>query len=497
MAFLSESSLRAPILPSLRSGKEPQRARTRAGARGRLTAAAADPIDDLVIPAADGKVVRPSDAEFNTLLPFNLRTTVRPAVIAQCRTPQGVALALQWARQHGFALCGHGGGHSYEGFSSCSGIMIDVRKMDAVVIDTANKTARVGAGSLLGDIAEKLFVKKLALPAGTCKPVGIAGLALGGGHGLSSRKFGLTTDNLLSAQIVVASGTILTASPTMNPELYWALRGGGGGNFGIVTEFTFKVHPVNRVIAFRIVWPNNYPTSALREWQKFALNAPDELGFVLVMSGSQGSITGIRCSGLYHPVTASQTPTVSKLRSLLNPLLSFGNPTFTTRQFTYIEAARHFAGNGDPSRVYFKGKSDYAIGGLNPAGISTFISSLRNSAAPVAGIFEAYGGAINRIPEADTAFPHRGKYPFLSAVLRRVVLQFRDESEGRGGPRLVCRHAALSSRIFLRQLHRPGPAQLCCRLLQGKPAPLAGGEATIRSRQRLPLRAKHSAAAVS
>jgi hypothetical protein len=412
MAFLAESSPRAPILPTVRSRQEPQRVRARARPRGRFRAAAADPIDDLVIPAADGKVVRPNDPEFNSLLPFNLRTTVRPGVIAQCRTAQGVALALQWARLHGVALCGHGGGHSYEGFSSCSGIMIDVRKMEAVAIDTANQTARIGAGSLLGDVAEKLFLKKLALPAGTCKPVGIAGLTLGGGHGVSSRKFGLTADNLLSAQMVDASGTQLTASPTENPDLYWALRGGGGGNFGIVTEFTFKVHPVNRVIAFRIVWPNNYPTSALREWQKFALNAPDELGFVFVMSGSQGRITGIRCSGLYHPVTASQTPTVSKLRSLLSPLLSFGNPTFTTRQFTYIEAVRYFAGSGDPDRVYFKGKSDYSIGGLTPAGISTFISSLRNSAAPVAGIFEAYGGAINRIPEAATAFPHRGNTRF-------------------------------------------------------------------------------------
>ena len=103
---------------------------------------------------------------------------------------------------------------------------------------------------------------------------------------------------------------------------------------------------------------------------------------------------------------------MSKLRSLLSPLLAFGNPTFTTRQFTYIEAARHFAGNGDPDRVYFKAKSDYSTGALTAAGISTFISSLRNSAAPVAGIFEAYGGAINRIPETATAFPHRGNTRF-------------------------------------------------------------------------------------
>jgi hypothetical protein len=404
MPFLAESPLTAPTVSSLRS-EAPRRTRQR-------VRAGADPIDDLILPPADGKVLRPGDAGFNDLLPFNLRTSTRPAVIAQCLTPHGVSLAVQWARQNEFALCSHAGGHSYEGFSSCPGIMIDVRQMNAVVIDSANQTARIGAGCLLGDVAEKLFAKKLALPAGTCKPVGIAGLTLGGGHGLASRKFGLTCDNLLSAHLVDANGNELNASATENPDLFWALRGGGGGNFGIVTEFTFKVHPVDRVIAFRIVWPNNYPTASLKAFQSFAKSAPDELGFVYVMSGGQGHITGIRCTGLYLPKTAGQTPTVSKLKALLDPLLSVGDPTLTTKQFSYIEAARYFAGNGDPDRVYFKGKSDYSVGALSSDGVATFIKALRNSASPVAVIFEAYGGAINRVAETDTAFPHRGTTRF-------------------------------------------------------------------------------------
>ena len=125
------------------------------------------------------------------------------------------------------------------------------------------------------------------------------------------------------------------------------------------------------------------------------------------MSGSEGAITSIRSSGLYHPPQASQTPTVARLRTLLAPLLAIGNPTLTTRQFTYIEAARYFAGGGDPNRVYFKGKSDYSNGALTTAGVAAFISALRNSPVPVAGVFEAYGGAINRVGEAGTAFPHR------------------------------------------------------------------------------------------
>ncbi len=405
MPFLSETSLKAPTLGSLKSDQEPRRARA-------LLAAAVDPIDSLVISSADGKVLRPGDAGFNGLLPFNLRTTTRPAAIAQCKTAHGVSLAVQWARANQFALCGHGGGHSYEGFSSCPGLMIDVRSMNSVVINAANQTARIGAGALLGDVAEALFAQGFALPAGTCKPVGIAGLTLGGGHGLAARKFGLTCDNLLAAHLVEANGNELDASATANPDLFWALRGGGGGNFGIVTGFTFQIHPVNRVIAFRIVWPNNFPTASLKKWQSFAQSAPDELGFVFVMSGGQGHITGIRCTGLYLPQTAGQTPTVATLKTLLAPLLSVGGPTLTTRQFSYIEAARYFAGNGDPDRVYFKAKSDYSLAAWSNDAVSAFISALRNSASPLAAIFEAYGGAINRVGEADTAFPHRGTTRF-------------------------------------------------------------------------------------
>lgn len=399
MPFLADSPLSAPILPSLASSTPPP-ARLRAGL-------AADAIDDLQIPPADGKVLRPGDAGFDDLLPFNLRTTSRPQVIAQCRTAHGVSVAVQWARQHDFPLVGHGGGHSYEGFSSGPGLMIDVRSMNAIVVDAASRTARIGAGCLLGDVAEALFAAGFALPTGTCQPVGIAGSTLGGGHGVASRKFGLTCDNLLSARLVDATGTELTVSTTENPDLYWALRGGGGGNFGIVTEFTFQVHPVNRVITFRIVWPTNYPTAVLKAWQNFAQSAPDEVGCVLVMSGSGGSITGIRCTGLYLPKNAGGTPRVSELEQLLDPLVSIGDATLTTKKRSYIEAARYFAGNGDPDRVYFKGKSDYSPGALSSDAIKAFLAALRSAASPVAVIFEAYGGAINRVAEADTAFPHR------------------------------------------------------------------------------------------
>ena len=372
-----------------------------------------EPLTDLVIPAGDGKVLRPGDAGFKDLLPFNLRTTSRPLAIIQCLTANGASLGVKWARRHEIEHCAHAGGHSYEGFSSCSGVMIDIRKMNGIAIDGANQTARLGAGCLLGDIAVALFEHNLALPAGSCKPVGVAGLALGGGHGLTARKFGLTCDNLISAHVVTADGDELDANMNENQDLFWALRGGGGGNFGIVTEFTFRVHPVDRVIQFSITWPDDaFRTAVIRTWQSLVQSAPDELAFLLHVNGGEGRISHIGCNGLYLPRNASEAPSVDDLRAVLKPLLSLGNPSFRANQVSYLDAVKILAGDGDPNRVFFKGKSDYSLEAWSDQAIQTFIGALRNSLSPIATIFEAYGGSINRVGETETAFPHRGNTLF-------------------------------------------------------------------------------------
>ena len=405
MPLLSALSATSPVLPSLEVDVPPQ---TPVAVQG-----ISDPLTELVIPAGDGNVLRPSDRGFNDLLPFNLRTTSRPMAIVQCLTANGASLAVKWARRHQITACTHAGGHSYEGFSSCPGLMIDVRKMNEIAIDVANQTARLGAGCLLGDIAVALFAHKLALPAGSCRPVGVAGLALGGGHGLISRKFGLTCDNLVSAHVVTADGDELDANLNENPDLFWALRGGGGGNFGIVTEFTFKVHPVDRVIQFSISWPDDsFRTAVIRTWQSLVQSAPDELAFLLHVNGGEGQISHLGCNGLYVPLNASETPNVDDLRTVLKPLLSLGNPSFRPNQVSYLDAVKILAGDGDPNRVYFKAKSDYSLEAWPDEAIQTFISALRSASSPIATIFEAYGGSINRVGETETAFPHRGNTLF-------------------------------------------------------------------------------------
>ncbi len=405
MPLLSALPAVTPDFPGLQSATPPRSPVAFAGNGGALA--------DLIIPPADGKVLRPGDPGFNDLLPFNLRTTSRPLAIVQCLTANAASLAVQWARRHQIAFCAHAGGHCYEGYSSCSGLMIDVRQMNGIAVEAASQSARIEAGCLLGDVAVALFAENFALPAGSCRPVGIAGLALGGGHGLTSRKFGLTCDNLIAAHLVGADGNELDASANENPNLFWALRGGGGGNFGIVTEFTFKIHPVDRVIQFSIAWPDDsYRTSTIRTWQSLVQSAPDELALLLHVNGGQGQITHLGCNGLYLPRDASETPSVEELRAVLGPLLSLGNPSFSPHEVSYLDAVKILAGDGDPNRVYFKAKSDYSMEAWPDEAIKAFISAVRASPSPIATIFEAYGGAINRVGEADTAFPHRGNTLF-------------------------------------------------------------------------------------
>jgi FAD binding domain/Berberine and berberine like len=370
----------------------------------------ADPIDELraAIGPSNGKVlVAGIDPIPEDRLPFNLRATVTPRVLVQSKTSNAVRESIAWAKRHGIPLCGRGGGHSYEGFSSVAGLVIDVGDMNSIAIDTVQQTATIGAGCRLGNVAERLFKDGLALPAGTCAPVGIAGIALGGGHGVSSRKFGLTTDNLLSVRLVDASGAELRASITENTDLFWALQGGGGGNFGVATEFVFKVHLVNRVISFRIRWKTADAALALAKWQDFAPAAPDELGCVFSIDAGRNGISSVRCAGQFLPKNAGETPNKSELLNLLRPLTSIGSSTVTTKSLSFIEACRHFAGDGDKQRVYFKAKSDYAVGKLTSEGIAALLAALNSTTEPVTAIFEAYGGAINRIVPTATAFPHR------------------------------------------------------------------------------------------
>src|SRR6185437_8626637 len=200
---------------------------------------------------------------------------VLPSLVARPLDATDTRTAVQWAVAHGVPLRARSGGHSYAGFSTLNGGMVlDLRNLRGINVDLHARTATIGAGAQLIDVYSALAARGVTIPAGSCPSVGIAGHALGGGMGLAGRKFGLTTDNLLSARIVTADGKLITASAHQHPDLYWGLRGGGGGNFGVVTGFTFRVHAVPKTVAwFFVRWPASHAADAIAAWQGWAPHA--------------------------------------------------------------------------------------------------------------------------------------------------------------------------------------------------------------------------------
>ncbi len=346
---------------------------------------------------------------------FNTRfDAISPQAIAYCQSGSDVRQAVLWARRHGVRVAARAGGHSYAGYSTTPGVVVDVSRIGAVRVDAAGKTAVVGAGARLIDVYEALWKRRVAIPAGSCPTVGIAGLALGGGVGFASRKLGLTCDNLLSATIVTPRGAVLECSKREHPDLFWALRGGGGGNFGVVTSFRLRVHPVSTVTTFSVDWPWAQAARVVSAWQGWAPHAPDALFSVcgLRASDDQGATPQVNVSGQFFGSKAA-------LQSLLQPLLTAVPPakaSLVTR--SYIEAQHLWAGgcSGPASacrdRRTFAAKSDYALKPLGANAVETLIHwiEVRQADAQLARgsvILDSYGGAINRVPKAATAFVHR------------------------------------------------------------------------------------------
>jgi hypothetical protein len=343
---------------------------------------------------------------------------IKPQAIAFCESLADVQKTVRWARKHHIHIVPRSGGHSYGGYSTTSGVIVDVSRLHAISL-TADGRAAIGAGARLIDVYATLAQHGRAVPAGTCPTVGIAGLALGGGVGFLARKFGLTCDNLLEASVVLADGTAVVASAHQHPDLYWALRGGGGGNFGIVTRLVFRTHPVGDVATYSLAWPWSDARSVVAAWQKLAPHAPDGLFCVLNLNAAAGSTASpqITSAGQFDGTEA-------QLRALLQPLAAAGTPTrFTTSSRTYLNATLMWAGcsaditachlppQGNLGRSTFAAKSSYNNTPLTARGIEVLLQQIEARRATGTGsgivLLDSYGGAINRVPKAATAFVHR------------------------------------------------------------------------------------------
>ena len=339
---------------------------------------------------------------------------VHPLAIVYCESAADVSATISWARANGVRIAARSGGHSYGGYSTTPGVVIDVSRMNAVTVDAAQGTARIGAGARLMDVYAKLAQHGVTIPAGSCPTVGIAGLALGGGIGFSGRKLGLTCDNVKRLTIVTADGVVRTCDPTRNADLYWACRGGGGGNFGVVTAFRFKTHPVGAVTTYRANWDWTDARRVFAAWQAWGPKAPDALFSMLGLTatdsggriiGSQGQFfgTAAQLDAILQPfLTAAGTPTRLEVetKQYLDAVLMWAN----------CSAVDHCSlGNGVRRSIY-AAKSDIFTTALSPAAIDKVVVAIDGrAAAPAAGsmLFDAFGGAIGRVPKAATAFVHR------------------------------------------------------------------------------------------
>ncbi len=226
-----------------------------------------------------GELIAPADAGYEEACRlYNAMIDKRPRIIARCVDVADVITCVNFARDEGLLLAIRGGGHNGPGLGSCDGgLVIDLSLMKGVRVDTGRRTVRVDPGCTQGDVDHATHAFGLAVPAGIVSTTGIAGLTLGGGTGYLTRKFGLTIDNLIEADVVLADGSFVTASENEHQDLLWAMRG-GGGNFGVVTSFVFRAHPVSTVHAGPIFWGIEHARSVMQRYREFISNAPEDLG---------------------------------------------------------------------------------------------------------------------------------------------------------------------------------------------------------------------------
>ncbi|CUU57267.1 FAD/FMN-containing dehydrogenase [Parafrankia irregularis] len=427
-----------------------------------------------------GRLVRPGSGEYGTALQLfdPAFDKIQPQAVAYCASASDVALAVGFARSAGIALAARSGGHSYGGYSTTTGLVIDVSTLNEVrpgnrsglgVAASGGATAgsgvaTVGAGAPLIDVYDQLIQAGAMIAAGSCPTVGIAGLTLGGGIGVLGRRHGLTCDQLLAAEVVLASGEIVQVDAERDADLFWALRGGGGGNFGVVTSFTFATHPATPLTVFSYRWPWDVAAEVVAAWQDWNLgaDAPDELWSTCVVTtttGSDGKGTpAIRVSGVLSEPGGSTTgtgtssdttgtgggagsrtalggsagstvaaPARDLLAHLVDAVGSRPASTFAAQrgplEAMLIEsgcsgrsvAQCHLAGrhpDGTLQRAAQLAASNFLTARLPAAGTEAMLAAVearqRETGLRSGGvILDSWGGAIGQVGPQDTAFVHR------------------------------------------------------------------------------------------
>ncbi|MEV4756315.1 FAD-binding oxidoreductase [Micromonospora sp. NPDC049559] len=352
-----------------------------------------------------GRIVRPGDPDYPTAsLGWDELFTHYPLVIVFAQETQDVVNALTWARQNNVALRVRSGRHSLEGWSNVdNGIVIDVSELKSTDIDTANRIARVGAGLNQLEAVTALAEHDLAATTGTEGSVGLSGATLGGGFGFLTRYLGMACDSLVGAEVVLASGANGAKAVEVDlkhyPDLLWALRGAGNGNFGIVTSLTYKVAPLNQVAYLQATWDGLGDLYGVFDsWQRTAPFADNRLGTQLEVHKSQILLFGVLAEG-----------TEAAIRELLGPVLSVGTPEVTVQTGGWGEIYAGFQVPPEDDPANWKFFSQFAREPFPKQAVSVIRGFMEDAPTEESNFFtQAFGtGAQTREPRGGSAFPHR------------------------------------------------------------------------------------------
>ena len=362
-------------------------------------------------PELCGEVMGPGDGEYERARRvWNAMIDRRPAVIARCRGVADVIRAVGFAREHDLLIAVRGGGHSVAGNGVCDGgIVIDLSTMKGIHVDPRAPTARVQPGVTLGELDRETQVFGLATPTGLISVTGIAGLTLGGGLGWLSRPHGTTCDNLLAAEVVLPSGDVVTASEHDDADLLWALRG-GGGNFGVVTSFEYRLHDVGpQVLGGAIFHRGDRASEVLRRYRDYVAEAPDELtvNAVLLKAADAPFLPADAHGTLVVALALCYAGDPAEGERLLRPLRELGDPLAdVVGPMPYTAMQSMFDGGYPPGRHNYW-KSSY-FNELSDAAIDTALHWAERMTSPLSSFyFQPMGGAIRRPGPADAAFGHR------------------------------------------------------------------------------------------
>ncbi len=368
-----------------------------------------------------GNVILPGDTDYDKARAvWNGMIDKYPAIIVRCAATSDVIAAIQFARDHELTISVRGGGHNVAGSAVCDdGLVIDLSPMKRIAVDPSRRTARVQAGVTWGELDRTTQIYNLAAPGGVVSDTGVAGLTLGGGLGWLRRKYGLSSDNLLSVDIVTADGRLLKASETENADLFWGVRG-SGGNFGVVTSFEFQLHPVGpEVMVCFVFHPGEQAREALQFYRQYAAQAPDEVSSFAILGRIPPTEHFPQAAHgkefvLFAAVYAGS---VQDGETAFKPLREFSTPIVDlSGVMPYVEAQSALFDADYPAhemRYYWKSTylnalSDEAIDKLialqaeNPSGFSTI------------DIWQL-GGAMSRVAPDATAFGSRSA-PFLIGI---------------------------------------------------------------------------------